>query len=76
MIFLFAVGNGEVTPEEILTGPLYQIGDYTDCLNRGEQQYCLAQVQLKAANVSSPLWTNIEVNTQITAHTNKFKRPV
>jgi hypothetical protein len=58
---LIAVGNGEINPETILTGPLYQIGGYTDCLNKREQQYCLAQVQLKTANVSSPLWMKIEV---------------
>jgi hypothetical protein len=73
---LIAVGNGEITPETILTGPLYQIGGYTDCLNRREKQYCLAQVQLKTANVSSLLWKNIKVNTPINAHTNTFGVPI
>jgi hypothetical protein len=59
-----------------LTGPLYQLGDYAECVYRQEAQYCLAQVQLKATNLSSPFWRNIEVKTLVNARTNTFNRPV
>ena len=59
-----------------MTGPLYQIGDYADCLYRIEDQYCLAEVRLKAGNITSPLWTNIEVNTPINEDTNIFSRRI
>jgi hypothetical protein len=55
-------GNDKVKPEQILTGPIYQLGDYVDCLYGREAKYCMTQVHLKAANYSSPFWIKIQVN--------------
>jgi len=57
-----SVVTGDVTPDSILAGPIYQVGEYMDCVYGQEAKYCLSRVQLKAVNTSSPFWIKIEVN--------------
>ncbi|XP_023707207.2 uncharacterized protein LOC111864298 [Cryptotermes secundus] len=63
-----AASNDGVHPEQVLTGPIYQVGDYIECLYGREAKYCMTRVQLKAANSSSPFWIKIQEVSKLQTH--------
>ena len=56
-----AEGNGEFNAQKVVTGPLYQLGDFNQCLYKHEAQYCLTEIHLTPADNSSEQWKRIQV---------------
>ncbi|XP_063230206.1 nose resistant to fluoxetine protein 6-like isoform X3 [Bacillus rossius redtenbacheri] len=61
-------GQGGVDGRTVITGQLFQLGDFDDCLYRQQAAYCLARVYLLPTNITSPVSMYIREHGQRWTH--------
>lgn len=59
--FTYFVCLGGYTAKAVLSGPRYQLGDFHECIENFQEQYCLIDIQFSAGKKTSTVWNNIKV---------------
>lgn len=71
---IFFLVTGSFSPSNILSGPIFQLGDFRHCLKDLREQYCLLEIHLSSGSKNSSFWSNIEVRESNQDYQNIIKK--